>query len=59
MILAPVSQGFGEVTSWINLDTNFLVKKCNFLVNLGYPLGGIFDDTIYVNSSFSSLDGNP
>lgn len=59
MILAPLSRGFVEAPSWINLDANFLVKICNFLVNLGYSLGGIFDDIIYVNLRFFSLDGNP
>jgi len=58
MILDPLLRGFGEAPSWINLDTNFLVKICNFLVNLGYSLGGIFDDIIYVNLRFFSLDGN-
>ena len=59
MILAPISRGFGEAPLWINLDTNLLVKICNFLVNLGYSLCGIFDDIIYVNLRFFSLDGNP
>jgi len=54
MILSPLSLRFGEAPSWINLDTNFLVKKCNFLANIGYSLGGIFDDIIYVNLRFFS-----
>jgi len=31
------------------LEKNYLVKYCNFIVNLGHSVGGIFDNRSYVN----------